>query len=128
LDIKSVEDVLRLHQDLEKRLGEYIDKAAKGWNPSPEEFIRDSERLLELERARRTKAIRTKEAVVRRCDADIASCDEAINRLTAEIREARKRASKPAPKKEMQQEAKKQRATTSTASSTRRSRRPGSHR
>lgn len=90
MEIRTVEDIRRIHEEFAKKLQRRIEAFREGKVRGLEVVVKEKEDdLARLEE--RCKRLRTaKEQVIRRYDEEIRRCEEAISRLEKEVEEGRK--------------------------------------
>ncbi len=85
-----IEEILKSHEDLLKRMQGHMERAAAKRGPSMETVVKEKEELLAHLKERVEAATRAKEAAVSRFDRQIRHYSDEITRLTRELRQDKK--------------------------------------
>lgn len=97
MEIKNLEQALKLQEEFKSRLLQTVETLRKGRAPSLDAVLGDTEKLIARTQARLDSAIKEREAVVRQWDERIARLKDDVERLKADTREVKERVSRPNP-------------------------------
>jgi chromosome segregation ATPase len=97
MQVKNLEQALKLQEEFKARLLESIEVLRKGKAPSIEAISKDRENLIARTQARLDSAVKEREAVLRQWEERIARLKEDVQRLQAGARDVKERVSSQAP-------------------------------
>jgi hypothetical protein len=93
MELKNLEQALKLQEEFKARLLQGAEALRKGKAPPLEAIIKDREKLIAVSEARLDAAVKEREIMVRQWDERIARLKDDVQRLHAEGREIKKRVS-----------------------------------
>ncbi len=90
MDVKSLDDVLKLKDEFSRRLDTRIKALERGGKATMDELIDEKRALLKQSKARMEAAERAKSSMVKRLDAELGRHKETVDRLERELEELTK--------------------------------------
>ena len=89
MEIKNLEQVLKLQKDLAAKLTQNVELISTGKAPSPELVLKEKEQLIRRAQAAVEDAVKERDAAVRRWDERIAQRKASLAKLESELKDLR---------------------------------------
>jgi len=95
MEIKNIEQMLKLQKDLTARLTQNVNMIRTGKPPSPELLLKEKEQLISGAQAAVAEAVKERDAAVGRWDDRIAQRQATLAKLESELHDLRELVARP---------------------------------